>query len=93
MTIILCVEVVAASEDILDEIIRLTAGSTISYGYGLNLIFLEHLGYSHSSLHPFVDRRVGEDGLMVQQITLSIEADHLTTSTEARIDTHDPFLT
>ena len=35
---------------------------------------------------------MGEDGIMMQQVALGIEADHLTTCTESRIDTHDTFL-
>ena len=45
-----------------------------------------------SGLHAVIDGRVGEDGLVVQQIALCIEADHLTARTEAWVDAHDALL-
>ena len=70
----------------------LAAGRTITDGDGLNLIFLDHLLDGDGSLCPLVDGWVGEDGLMVEQVALGIEAHHLTASTEAWIDAHHPFL-
>ena len=92
LTIIFCVEIIAACEDVADEVVGFARGCAIANGDGFNLVFLQHLLDSHCCLHAFVDRRVGEDGLMMEQIALRIKAHHLTTSTETRIDTHHPFL-
>ena len=35
---------------------------------------------------------MGEDGFVMEQVSLSIETDHLTTSTEAWVDAHDALL-
>ena len=43
-------------------------------------------------LHEVVDRRVGENGLVVQQVALGIETHHLAAGTESRVDAHDALL-
>jgi len=93
LILFLGIDIVAASQDILDEIIGFAAGCSITDGDGFDLVFLNHLLNGDGRLGALVDRRVGEDGFMMEQITLCIEANHLTTSTESRVDAHDPFLT
>ena len=85
--------VIATCEDILNEVIGLATGCAIADGDGFNLVFLYHLLNGDSRLRAFVYWRMGEDGIVVQQITLCIEADHLTPCTEARVDAHHTFLT
>ena len=46
----------------------------------------------HLCLHDSVDGRVGEDGLVVEQVALGVEAHHLTTGAESGVDAHHAFL-
>ena len=78
---------------ILHKLLRLAAGGTIADGDSLNLVFLQHVLQVHGGLHAVVDWRVGEDGLVVQQVALGIEAYHLASCAEAWVDTHDTLLT
>ena len=57
------------------------------------MVFRYHLLHMDGSLHAMVDGRVGKDGLMVQQVALSVEAYHLTTRSETGVDTHHALLT
>ena len=92
LSLFLGVDIVATCQHILDEIVGLTTGSTITDGDGFDLVFLNHLLNGDSRLRAFVYRRMGEDGIMMQQVALCIETNHLTTCTESRIDAHDAFL-
>ena len=79
-------------DDILHELLGFTTGRTITDGNGLDMVVVYHFLHVHGGLHTMVDRRVGEDSLMVQQVTLCIKAHYLTACTEAGVNTHHPFL-
>ena len=85
--------IISSCEDIANEIVGLATSRAVADGYGFNLVFLQHLLDTHRCFHTFIDRRMGEDGLMVKQIALCVEAHHLTTRAETRVNTHHPFLT
>ena len=86
------VDGVTACEDVLDEVGCLARGRSVADGDGLNLVFADHLLDGHRRLHALVDRRVGEDGLVVEQIALCIEAHDLAACAEAWVDAHDALL-
>ena len=85
-------DVVAAGEDITDKVVGLARGCAVADRDGLYLIFPDHLLDGHRRLHAFVDRRVGEDGLVAEEVALGIETYHLTTRTESGVDAHHTFL-
>ena len=53
---------------------------------------MQHLLQVHGGLHAVVHGRVGEDGLVVEQVALTVETDHLTACAEAGVDAHDALL-
>ena len=77
---------------LLHKLCRLSAGRAIAYSYGLDVIFLYHLLYLTGGHRCFVYRRMRENGLVVQQVALSVEAHHLAASAKARVDAHHTFL-
>ena len=57
------------------------------------MVIAEHLLDVDGGLSPMIDRRVGEDGFVVQQVALCIETHHLATRSETWVNTHDALLT
>ena len=90
---LLGIDVIAASEHILDEVVGLAAGCTVADGDGLYLELANHLLDGQRCLCALVDGRVGEDGFVVEQIALSVETHHLAARAEPRVDAHHPLLT
>ena len=52
----------------------------------------QHLLQVDGGLHTVVHGRVGEDGLVVEQVALSVETHHLAACAETRVDAHHAFL-
>ena len=77
---------------ILNEFTRLAACRAVTDGDSFNLIVADHVEHMHLCLHDSVDGRVGEDGLVVEQVALGVEAHHLTTGAESGVDAHHAFL-
>ena len=75
-----------------DEIFRLPACRSVADGDGFYLVGLNHLAKFRSSLAGLVDRRMRIDILIMQQIALCIETNHLTSGTESGVDGEHPFL-
>ena len=57
------------------------------------MVVLNHLLDVDGGLHAVVHRRVGEDGLVVEQVALGVETDDFATRAETGVDTHDALLT
>ena len=75
-----------------NKFLGFAAGGAVADGNGFDVVVLDHLEDVHGGLHAVVDRRVGEDGLVVQQRTLSVETHYLATRAEARVDSHHTLL-
>ena len=86
------IDIITTSQDVFDEIIGLTTGGAVADGDGLNLILLNHLLNSDGRLSPFVNGRMGEYGIMMEQIALCIETDNFAAGSEAGVDAHDTLL-
>ena len=74
------------------ETLSFAAGRAVAYGNHLNGIFLHHIGYLLHGGNTLVYRRMRVYGIVVKQIALSVQADHLASCTEARIYGHHPLL-
>ena len=77
---------------VIDEVFRLAAGCSVADRDGFNLIGFYHFAEFGSRFAGFIDRRVGIDVFIVQQIALRIQTDYFTACAEARIDSEYPFL-
>ena len=69
-----------------------TGCCAVADGYCFNLIVTDHVEHVHLGFHEAVDRRVGEDGLVVKQVTLGVEAYHLATGAETWVYAHHALL-
>ena len=69
-----------------------TAGCTVTDSDGLYLILFHQLGELAGGDAVFALRRMRIDGFVMQEVALCIEANHLTSGTISRVDTHHPFL-
>ena len=56
------------------------------------MVVADHLLHVDGGLHAVVHRRVGEDGLVVEQVALSVETHHLAARAEAWVDAHHALL-
>ena len=56
------------------------------------MVLLYHLLHVDGGLHAVVHGRMREDGFVVEQVALGVEADHLTAGAEAGVDAHDALL-
>ena len=70
----------------------LTACRTITYCHCLDTVFLNKMFDGGSCLSALRHWRVGEDGLVMQQIALSVEAYNLATGAESGVNTHHALL-
>ena len=75
-----------------DELFRLSAGCTIAYRYGLNLILADERIDACGSSIPFVFGRMRVDGLIVEKVALRVEADHLAACAESRVESEYSLL-
>ena len=85
-------DIIAAGQHVLYKAVGFAAGGAITYRDGFYLVALNHLLQSDGALGALVYRRVGEDGIVVQQIALGIKAHHFATSAESRVDAHHTLL-
>ena len=77
----------------LHEILGLTSCGSVAYGYGFNLVlFYQCLDFC-SRLTSLIVGRVGENSLVVKEVSLLVQADHLTARAESRINAHNCLLT
>ena len=68
------------------EILRLASGRAVAYGYGLYGILFHQRRQLACRLRPFVARRMGIDGLVMQQIALRVQTHHLAPRAIAGVD-------
>ena len=83
---------VAVEALMFQELLRLAAGCSVTYGNGIYLIRLYHHLQLGKCLFLLADRRVGVDVLIVEQISLCIEAHDFTTRTKSGVYTHHTLL-
>ena len=74
------------------ELRCLPARRTVADGDGFDVVVIDHLFHMQFGLHPVIDGRVGEDGLVMEQIALRVEANHFATRAESGVNAHHPFL-
>ena len=77
---------------ILYKFSRLARCCAVADGDGFNLIVANHVEHVHLGFHEAVDRRVGEDGLVVKQVALGVEAYHLATGAKTWVYAHHALL-
>ena len=70
----------------------LTAGCTVTDGDGLYLVLLYQLGELAGGEAMFAFWGMRIDGLIVQQVALCVETNHLASRAIPRVDAHYPFL-
>ena len=75
-----------------DKVLGFTSSRAIAYGHRLNTVLVQESLQGVQRLHAFATWRVGEDGFVVQEIALLVEAHHLATRAEPRVDAHDALL-
>ena len=71
---------------------RFSACSSVSNSNCLNIIRFYHFLNFSLSLRILIDRRMGINCFIVQQISLFIQTNYFASGSKARIDTHHPFL-
>ena len=74
------------------EILRLPGGRTVADGDDFDGIFINHRGHCHDGLDLLALRRMREYYLVMQQVSLLVQADDLAAVAEPRVDCHRPFL-
>ena len=74
------------------EALRLAASGAVADGDDLYIVFLYHVAYLLHGRYALVHGGMRIDGVVVQQVTLGIQADHLAAGAEAGVDGHRPLL-
>ena len=55
-----------------NKVLGFAAGGAVADGNGFDVVVVDHLQHVHGGLHTVVDGRVGEDGLVVEQVALGV---------------------
>ena len=74
------------------QLFGFAACCAIADGYGFNMVLLDERREFSARARPFVAGLMGEDGVVVQQVALRIEAHHLASRSETRVNAHDALL-
>ena len=75
-----------------DKVLGFTSSRAIAYGHRLDFVLVQESLQDVQRLHALATGRMGEDGLVVQEIALLVEAHHLATCAEPWVDAHDALL-
>ena len=76
-----------------DELFRFAACRTVADGDGLDMVLLNEGGEFETRTGILILGRMGIDGLVVEQIALTVETHDFTSRTETGVDAHDALLT
>ena len=85
-------DVDARHSDFAHHLVRLASGGSRTDGHGLDAVSLHQMAQRHLCAGVFAAGFVWIDGLVVEQCALCIEAHHLASCAESRVDAHDAFL-
>ena len=77
----------------LHESFGLTTGGAVTDGYGFDFIATDHRSKGIGGLSRLAHRGMRENGFVMEEIALSVQAYDLTARAEARINAHDALLT
>ena len=77
---------------LLQDVARLAAGRSVTYGNGVDFIFLGNVAELDHRLHarPFGLERIHH--IVIEQVPLRIQAHHLASRSDSRVDTHHALL-